>query len=152
MVRNHRSLQQLFKATTWVVLLLCVAPIPECHAHSEYSIDGASQALAVHLETCHGGHENAQNWPKGWHWHLHFQSDDSGQCSAGLSALELEEVLESSTESVYEVDPWRQIAHRESPDDIIASCHRMNRPLTFTTVALLNGRQSLPELFCIIRC
>lgn len=152
MVRNHRSLQQLFKATTWVVLLLCVAPIPECHTHSESSIDGTSQTLAVHLETCHGGYDNVKNWPKGWHWHLHFQVDDSGQGSSGLSACELEEVLESPIESAHEAHRRRQIGYWESPDDIFATCHRTNRSLTFTTMALLNGRQSLPELFCVIRC
>lgn len=148
---THRALRTLIE-TLLLVLLLCPAPVPVGHSHSDLGSDWSSDQMAMHLQACHGGSANADNWPSGWHWHWSFQVDTDFVANQEASNVQCHlspnEVSQAASTFVCEskLDAWVWKTTLSRP---LVSIDRRH---SFTNIALLSSRQSLPELFGILRC
>lgn len=148
---NRRALRTLSE-TFLLVLLLCPAPVPVGHSHSDPRSGWSTDQMAMHLQACHGGSANADNWPSGWHWHWSFQVDTdlvaNQEISTAQCHLSLNDVSQVASTFVCEskLDTWVWKTTLSRP---LVSIDRRH---SFTNIALLSSRQSLPELFGILRC
>ena len=133
-----------------LALAIWPTPIPIGHRHS----DGLARTPALqwerHLQAYHGGLENAFGGPEDWHWHWVYPGDgyiamDGEQFAADrqeMLSFEAAFVPAINVQCVEVLSPERDVAISKIPEF---------RHRSFQSVALLNSRQSLPELLGIMR-
>ena len=108
--------------------------------------------MTLHLQACHGDYANGNNWTSGWHWHWVFQADAVVGTDAGSLAVQCNPMVDENhrtpldfvCESRLDAGVWKKT--------LLAPSVLMDRRHSFTTIALLPSRQSLPELLGIMRC
>lgn len=149
--RFNRLTLRTITGTMLLVLLLWPAPRPVGHRHGECGTWSHEQ-MTKHLQFCHGGFANADNWPSDWHWHWCFPADPvvgmEGDTIAFRSILPVDGKAQMRFDAVCECHldarVWQQTVKAQSIP--------AERRHSFTTTSLLMSRRSLPELLGVVRC
>ncbi|TWT94734.1 hypothetical protein [Stieleria varia] len=155
--RLHKRLSSAVSKLVLLSVVLWAAPVPMGHCHSDGGLGWSEQQMALHLQTCHGGLANADDWPSGWHWHWVLRmdtvmrvtdigGDDSGSRALCIPSLDNMNFAASDHPCESKLDAWIW------QSSIISPPVPMNHRHSFTTTGLLAFRHSLPELLGVIRC
>lgn len=148
----HRKTKRRLTQFALLVLMLWPGPVPVGHSHDDYASRVSGQQMAVHLQYCHGGVADSECWPTDWHLHWIYPAD--GYIGLGSEHVLVQADAMNVARGQGEIAPMylSYLATRTLKQSLLPPMPRMNRARSFQNVALLNSRQSLPELLGIIRC
>ncbi len=135
-----------------LVLMLWHAPVPVGHSHAGYASQVTGQQMERHLQCFHGGVACTECWSTDWHWHWVFPA--SGFIDVGSEGILAHSRSMIAGQWVGLIHPMclSYLATRTWKPSTSPLWTYTNRAHSFQNVALLNSRQSLPELLGIIRC
>ncbi|MEO8268905.1 MAG: hypothetical protein ABI557_04235 [Aureliella sp.] len=134
------------------MLMLWAAPVPVGHCHSDFDSRVSAHQMVLHLQLYHGGIDNANNLPSGWHWHWVLPPNGQLRTGCDLTSARRDRMLSSRADDLFggivvpHLDFWQ---HRLSYCKLVILDKHQH---SFQTVALLHSGQSLPELLGIMRC
>ncbi len=148
----HRKTMRKLTQFALFVLMLWPAPVPVGHSHAGYASQVSSQQMALHLQCCHGGVACSDSWPTDWHWHWVFPANGYIDLESEGTLAHANSMVAGQCVGLIEPMCLSYLATRTLKQSSSPPWAYTNRAHSFQNVALLNSRQSLPELLGIIRC
>lgn len=148
----HRKTKRRLTQFALLVLMLWSGPVPVGHSHADYASRVSGNQMAAHLQHCHGGFACSESWPTDWHWHWVSPADCYGTLGSEDVLVQAESMMAGQCQRGIEPMCLCCLETRTLKLSLLLPAPCTNRAHSFQNVALLNSRQSLPELLGIIRC
>lgn len=148
----HRKTKRRLTQFALLVLVLWSGPVPVGHSHADYASRVSGNQMTAHLQHCHGGFACSESWPTDWHWHWVSLADGYVGLGSEDVLVQAESMVAGQCQRVNQPMWLCYLETRTLKQTFLLPSPCTNWAHSFQNVALLNSRQSLPELLGIIRC